>query len=87
MKNGLSEIRERLQTHPELKTELRGAGKSAFLYIRSAVRAVEVSTGDEGYLLEYWNCADEQLDDAPVRSEDVDSVSEVERKLTEWLAG
>ena len=64
MKNVLSEVRDSLETRQDLKIDLRGSGKSAFLYIHSLKRAAEVSIEGRGFFVEYWDQADEESEEA-----------------------
>jgi hypothetical protein len=85
IKNQLLDIRDHLGLREDLKIDLRGSGKAAFLYIRSSERAAEVLTEEEGFFIEFWDEADEESDKAAVRSESVHSVAEVIRRLKEWF--
>jgi len=75
-----------LEARGDLKADLRGSGKSAFLYIQSHKCAAEVSIGQgHEFFVEYWDEANEASEKAALRSENVVSVSEVMKKLTEWF--
>jgi len=84
--NELATIREQLQAFKNLSVDLRDSGKSAFLYIRSATRAAEISIDPEGlFFVEYWDIADELSDRAPAKSETVQSSPDAVKRLVEWL--
>jgi hypothetical protein len=85
MKNELLQIREYLRGRGDLRVDLRGTGKSEFLYVRSPNHAAEISLGEGGFFVEFWGEAEEKSDGPAVRSEIVTSISEVTNKLTEWL--
>lgn len=85
MKNEMSELLKLLEPRQDLKVDLRGSGKSAFVYIRSSKRAAEVSIEGSGFFVEHWDEANEQSAAAAVGSESVGSVSEVMKRLNEWL--
>jgi hypothetical protein len=85
MENELLEIRDYLESRKDLKIDLRGSGKSTFLYVRSHGHAAEVSIDTGGIFVEYWDHSDEESDMAAIRSEIVESIPEVVRRLTEWL--
>jgi len=83
--NGLLELQQQLERIDRLKIDLRGEGKAAFLYVRSSEHAVEISIEGNGFLVEYWDEADEGSEKDPVRSEIAGSKSDVMRNVTEWL--
>ena len=85
MKDQLIKIRDHLGHREDLKIDLKGSGRAAFLYIRSSERAAEVSIEQEGFFIEFWDEADEESDKAAVRSESVHSVPEVIHRLKEWF--
>jgi len=85
MNDELLELRDQLAKTGSLKIDMRGEGKAAFLYIQSSKHAVEISVEGNGFFVEYWDEADEESEKGPVRSEIVESKSDVIRNVTEWL--
>jgi len=84
-RDGLGQIRDCLRSHRELKVKEKGSGRAAFLYVRSARRAAEVSVDNGGFFVEYWGNTDEESYEPPVRSETVESIPEVVKRLLEFL--
>jgi len=84
MNSDLLQIHEYLRDREGLRIDLRGAGRSEFLYVRSPDRAAEISRAEGGFFVEFWDNADEESHE-PVRSEIVESASVVKNRLTEWL--
>jgi hypothetical protein len=85
MQTDLLQIRERLRGRVDLRVDLRGTGKSEFLYISSPHHAAEISPAEGGFFVEFWDEADEESQATAIRSEIVSSISEVTNKLIEWL--
>jgi hypothetical protein len=81
----LEAIQQGLQSIPELSVSLRGSGKARFLYVRSISRAVEVYLEAEGIMIEFWDKADEECEDAPINRKLVGSESEALVEVKEWL--
>ena len=82
----LLEIQKELEHRGSLRVELRGTGKSAFLYVRSLERAAEISIEQGGFFVEYWNNADEESDEAPIKSERLTSAAAAVNAMTNWLS-
>jgi len=70
---------------PQLKLQIRGTGRSRFIYAVTEHRAVELSTETSGFLFEAWNHADEASDEPSTAWEHLDSVQEVEVRLRHWI--
>ena len=78
-------LKKKLEEVPGLSISERGTGKAQFLYVRSQVRALEVSIEGSGCFIEYWNEADEESDKSSVNCELIVSASEALAKITNWL--
>ena len=85
MSTELITLQNWLRDETTLQVALRGAGKSAFLYIRSPNRAAEISLDEEGLFIECWDVSDEESGAASVKSELVRSASEAKKILSGWL--
>ena len=70
---------------PGLKFSIRGSGKAQFLFGQTAAKAIELSEYSPGYFIEVWESADESSEDAPVLSQRVDSLPEIELLLRTWM--
>lgn len=81
----LKALKERLECVPGLSISERGTGNGTFLFVRSAARAAEVYIESFGYVVECWNSADEEADDAPVSQDVFDSEAGALEKLKHWL--
>jgi hypothetical protein len=82
----LQYIKGQMEATPGLSVSERGNGKGKFLFVRSATRAIEVYIEDVGCVIEYWDSADEESDDAPVNRDVVTSDSEALAKIQHWFA-
>ncbi len=82
----LQHIKEELQAVQGLSVSERGTGKGQFLFIHTSKRAIEVYIEDVVYIVEYWDSADEQADDAAVGRDVIASDSEAVDKIKRWLA-
>ncbi len=65
--------------------EKRGSGDSDFLFIKSNRRAVEASLDGDLLWVEFWDSADEESDDPPVRDKHFASLEDAIREIKEWL--
>ncbi len=81
----LQYVKSQLEAVQGLSVSERGTGKGVFLFVRSAARAIEVYIEDSGYVVEYWDSADEESDDAPVNRDMVTSGSEALTRIKHWL--
>lgn len=63
--------------------ELKGSGKSAFLYMTGNGKSVEVSLDGNSFWVEYWDCLDEDAE--PVGENSIAAVEIVEKSVIEWL--
>ena len=82
----LQPIKNKLEAIQGLSVSERGTGNGTFLFVQSVSRAVEVYMDDSNYIVEYWDSADEEADDAPVNQDVLASEAEVLAKVTRWLA-
>ena len=65
----MGEIANSLRQLAGVHVSARGSHQSAFLYVRSCNKAVEVSLDGHEISVEYWDAADEESDDEPVKEE------------------
>jgi hypothetical protein len=78
-------LRDQLETVEGLMVSERGTGRGKFLFVRSAARALEIYIEDVGYVIEYWNNADEEADDPPVNRDVVAFDSDALARIQHWL--
>jgi hypothetical protein len=81
----LLKVRDELQLERHVTVDLRGSGKAAFLYVRSARRAAEVWADEGSFAVELWDTADKQSYAAPVHSQTGYSPSDAVRTVREWM--
>jgi hypothetical protein len=81
----LKSFKEKLESGTNLLVSERGSGKTAFLFIRSPERAVEVSEAVDAFYVEYWDNADEGSDIDSVKHEYIKSESDAYASVKAWL--
>lgn len=81
----LQSISNDLRINTSLNISNRGEGKSEFLFIFSALKAIEISVDNESYFVEYWNNYSEDCDDLPVISENLASHKQTITKILDWF--
>ena len=72
---------------PQLRTEVRGQGRAAFVYARSNHKAIELSIAPPGFLLEGWEVSDEDSDEPPAISLHLHTIKDVEECVRQWFLG
>ena len=86
MQSDFNELSSLSLKFPHLEFLCRGTGNAKYLYVCSKISAVEISIDLSGYFFEAWSVADEDSDEAPLISEQVDSVQDLERMLQAWFS-
>jgi hypothetical protein len=81
----LRSLASELQGMRGIVVSTRGQGKAVFLYVRSTRRAVEVSVDEGDICVEYWNVADEESDESPIREETFDDNESATKSIQDWL--
>ncbi len=83
IKTRLEEIHDDLaEQFPGLR--MSGQGRSSFMYVTNDGRAVEISEGNGGFWLEFWE-KDEDEDAAPVKEKTVVSCQQAIQETKQWL--
>ncbi len=87
MDSGLTEIATVLGAESRVTVDIRGEGEGAFLYVRTSLRAAEISRTSAGWWLELWGNADENPDDVPVDDLVASSAVDALTVARAWLLG
>ena len=66
------------------QVSLRGQGHARFVFAQHNGRAVEASTNEGKWWLEFWD-VDPDLDAAPVKELTLETFQDAVKEVTEWL--
>lgn len=65
--------------------EKKGVGASQFIYARTEKKTFELSLDPPFYFVEGWNCADPESEDDSIFSEQIGTLSELEKRIRDWI--
>jgi uncharacterized protein (DUF1697 family) len=63
----------------------RGTGKSSFLYIKDANRAAEISIDSEKLWVEFWDSADEEQLEPPLKEKTYSQIPQAVADIIDWF--
>ena len=81
----LAELQQVIVKKP-FRMSRRGTDSAQFLFVSSTERAIEVSEDGDSLWIEFWENADEEADDSPVKECRCNTIESALHEIENWLA-